>query len=146
MTKIPYGDITKALTDLSENRIQVMVAGIAVVKSQVDAGRVKLLAITNLKRAPIAPELPTAIEAGYPSLALDGLIGLFGPRSLPAGVAERIATDVAAAAADPAIAARLAATGQVLDPAGPESFAAAVEAQRMNIAAQAKALGIQPTR
>jgi tripartite-type tricarboxylate transporter receptor subunit TctC len=146
MTKIPYGDITKALTDLSENRIQVMVAGIAVVKSQVDAGRIKLLAITNLKRASIAPELPTAIEAGYPSLALDGLIGLFGPRALPAGIAERIAADVAAAAADPAIAGRLAATGQVLDPAGPETFAAAVEAQRMNIAAQAKALGIQPTK
>jgi tripartite-type tricarboxylate transporter receptor subunit TctC len=146
MTKIPYSDITKALTDLSENRIQVMVAGIAVVKSQVDAGRVKLLAITNLKRAPIAPELPTAIEAGYPSLALDGLIGLFGPRALPAGIAERIATDVAAAAADPAIAARLAATGQVLDPAGPQTFAAAVEAQRAAIAAQAKALGIQPTK
>jgi tripartite-type tricarboxylate transporter receptor subunit TctC len=51
MTKIPYSDVTKALADLSENRVQVMVAGIAIVKSQVEAGRVKILAITNLKRA-----------------------------------------------------------------------------------------------
>ena len=51
MTKIPYGDITKALTDLSENRVQVIVSGIAVVKSQVEAGKVKLLAVTSLKRA-----------------------------------------------------------------------------------------------
>src|ERR1051325_8003893 len=73
MTKIPYGDITKALTDLSANRVQVMVSGVAIVKSQVEAGKVKLLAVTNLKRASMLPDLPTAIEAGYPSLALDGL-------------------------------------------------------------------------
>ena len=56
MTKIPYSDITKALVDLSENRIQVIVSGIAIVKSQVEAGKVKLLAITNLKRASAVPD------------------------------------------------------------------------------------------
>jgi tripartite-type tricarboxylate transporter receptor subunit TctC len=146
MTKIPYGDITKALTDLSENRIQAIVSGIAVVKSLVDTGKVKLLAITNLKRTAIAPNLPTAIEAGYPALALDGLIGLFGPRTLPKDVVERIAADVLAVAGDPAIAARLATTGQQLDPEGPAAFAAAVDAQRRNIADIAKALRIQPVR
>jgi tripartite-type tricarboxylate transporter receptor subunit TctC len=146
MTKIPYSDVTKALADLSENRVQVMVSGIAIVKSQVEAGKVKVLAITNLKRASATPDLPTAIEAGYPSLALDGLIGLFGPKNLPAGAAERIAADVQAVAADPAIGPRLAATGQQLDPGGTPEFAAAVEAQRRSIAATAKALGIQPVR
>jgi tripartite-type tricarboxylate transporter receptor subunit TctC len=146
MTKIPYSDVTKALADLSENRVQVMVSGIAIVKSQVEAGKVKVLVITNLKRASATPALPTAIEAGYPSLALDGLIGLFGPKNLPAGAAERIAADVQAVAADPALGPRLAATGQQLDPGGTAEFAAAVEAQRRSIAATAKALGIQPVR
>ena len=146
MTKIPYSDVTKALADLAENRVQVMVSGIAIVKSQVDAGKVKLLAITNRKRAAAVADLPTAIEAGYPALALDGLIGLFGPKNLPPGTAERIAADVQAVAADPAIGVRLAATGQELDPGGTAEFAAAVEAQRRSIAATAKALGIQPVR
>ncbi len=146
MTKIPYGDITRALTDLSENRVQVMVSGVAIVKSQVEAGRVKLLAVTNLKRAAMLPDLPTAIEAGYPSLALDGLIGLFGSKTLPPGTAERIAADVQAVATAPAIGPRLAAAGQQLDPGGTAEFAAAVEAQRQSIAATAKALGIQPIR
>ena len=92
------------------------------------------------------PDLPTGTEAGYPALALDGLIGLFGPKNLPAGTAERIAADVQAVAADPGIGPRLAATGQQLDPGGTAEFAAAVEAQRRSIAATAKALGIQPTR
>jgi tripartite-type tricarboxylate transporter receptor subunit TctC len=146
MTKIPYSDVTKALADLAENRVQVMVAGIALVKSQVETGKVKILAITNLKRAAAVPDLPTGTEAGYPALALDGLIGLFGPRNLPPGTAERIAADVQAVAADPAIGPRLAATGQQLDPGGTAEFAAAVDAQRKGIAATAKALGIQPTR
>jgi len=146
ITKIPYGDATKSATDLSENRIQVMVAGISIVNSQVQAGKVKVIAITNLKRASSVPELPTATEAGYPSLALDGLIGLFGPKDLPAGTADRIAADVQAIAADPVIRTRLAATGQEPDPGGPTEFTAAVEAQRQSIAAIAKALGIQPVR
>jgi tripartite-type tricarboxylate transporter receptor subunit TctC len=141
MTKIPYSDITKAVADLSENRIQVIVSGIAIVKSQVDAGKVKLLAITNFKRASAVPELPTAIEEGYPSLALEGLIGIFGPRNLPTGTAERIAADVQGVAADPAVGPRLSATGQQLDPGGPAEFAAAVEAQRKNIVTTAKAFG-----
>jgi tripartite-type tricarboxylate transporter receptor subunit TctC len=146
MTKIPYSDVTKALADLAENRVQVMVSGIAIVKSQVETGKVKLLAITNLKRAAAVPDLPTGTEAGYPALALDGLIGLFGPKNLPPGTAERIAADVQAVAADPSIGPRLAATGQQLDPGGTAEFAAAVDAQRKGIAATAKALGIQPTR
>jgi tripartite-type tricarboxylate transporter receptor subunit TctC len=146
MTKIPYSDVTKALADLAENRVQVMVSGIAIVKSQVETGKVKLLAITNLKRAAAVPDLPTGTEAGYPALALDGLIGLFGPKNLPPGTAERIAADVQAVAADPSIGPRLAATGQQLDPGGTAEFAAAVDAQRKSIAATAKALGIQPVR
>ena len=146
MTKIPYSDVTKALADLAENRVQVMVSGIAIVKSQVETGKVKLLAITNLKRAAAVPDLPTGTEAGYPALALDGLIGLFGPKNLPPGTAERIAADVQAVAADPSIGPRLAATGQQLDPGGTAEFAAAVDLQRKSIAATAKALGIQPVR
>jgi tripartite-type tricarboxylate transporter receptor subunit TctC len=146
MTKIPYSDVTKALADLAENRVQVMVSGIAIVKSQVETGKVKLLAITNLKRAAAVPDLPTGTEAGYPALALDGLIGLFGPKNLPPGTAERIAADVQAVAADPSMGPRLAATGQQLDPGGTAEFAAAVDAQRKSIAATAKALGIQPVR
>jgi tripartite-type tricarboxylate transporter receptor subunit TctC len=71
---------------------------------------------------------------------------LFGPKHLSAGTANRIAADVQAVAADPAIGPRLAATGQQLDPGGTTEFAAAVEAQRQSIAATAKALGIQPVR
>ena len=146
MTKVPYNDVSRATSDLSENRIQLMATGISIVRPQVEAGKVKIIAITNHKRASAVPDIPTAAEAGYPSLTLDGLIGLFGPKNLPAGAAEKIAADVQEVSKDPTIRARLAATGQEPDPAGPAEFAAAVDAQRKSIAETAKALGIKPVK
>ena len=66
-------------TDLAEGRIQVYMPAYAIVRPQVLAGKVKVLAVTNHQRAPALPDIPTAVEAGYPSLEFDGLVGLFGP-------------------------------------------------------------------
>ena len=104
----------------------------------------KLLAVNGRQRAPILPDIPTAIERGFPSLELEGLVGLFGIQSMPNDLRERIGADVAAVAGDSAIAARLAGTAQVPNPGGPAEFAAAVEDQRAKIAAIAQALGIKP--
>jgi tripartite-type tricarboxylate transporter receptor subunit TctC len=72
MTKIPYSDITKALTDLSENRIQVIVSGIAIVKSQVEAGKVKLLASPIESEPPPYPNCRRRSKRGTPRSLLTG--------------------------------------------------------------------------
>ena len=110
------------------------------------AGKIRLLAVTNSERAPTAPEIPTVKEAGYPQLAFDGLVGFFGPADMPNTLRERIAGDVRAVAADPVIGERLAATGQILNIGGPSEFAAATDAQRAKIAAIAKELGVKPAQ
>jgi tripartite-type tricarboxylate transporter receptor subunit TctC len=107
-----------------------------------EAGKVKLLAITNSMRTPIASGTPTVSEAGYPQLTLDGLIGFFGPADMPSELRERIAAGIRAAATDETIAARLAATGQILNPGEPVEFTAAIEEQRAKLAAAAKVLGV----
>ena len=75
-----------------------MMTGLAVIQAQVQAQRVKLLAVTNNNRAVSYPDVPTVVEAGFPSLELDGLVGLFGPRLMPAELRERISTDIRAVA------------------------------------------------
>jgi tripartite-type tricarboxylate transporter receptor subunit TctC len=104
-----------------------------------------LLAVTNSVRAPVLPDVPTATEAGYPDLALDGLVGFFGPPGMPLPLREHIADDVEAVGADPAIATRLNDTGQLPNFGGPAEFHAAIEQQRARVAAAAKELGIVPT-
>jgi tripartite-type tricarboxylate transporter receptor subunit TctC len=147
IAKVPYRDIIQAPNDLAEGRIQVLMTSLANVQSQMQTGRVKVVAVTSRARAPTLPEIPTVIEAGYPALAMDGLVGLFGPRGISSELLERIATDFQAmAAADPLITTRLGATGQIFDVRGPVEFAAAVEEQRTKLAAIAKTLGIKPAQ
>jgi tripartite-type tricarboxylate transporter receptor subunit TctC len=144
VAKVPYRDILQAPNDLAEGRIQLLATSLTVVLPPMQAGRVKVLAVTSRERAPSAPEVPTVVEAGYPALQLDSPIGLFGPRGTPLELRERIADDVrAVAAADPAIATRLAATGQVVLIRGPAEFAAAIAELRAKLAATAKVLGIK---
>jgi tripartite-type tricarboxylate transporter receptor subunit TctC len=145
ITKVPYRDIVQGATDVGEGRVQVMMASWAIMQPQVQAGRIKVLAVTSREPVAIAPGIPTPAQAGYRALEVEGLVGLFGPRGMPVELRERIGADVKAAfAADPSIATRLAGTGQVVNPGGPAEFAAAIKVQRDKIAGVAEALGIKP--
>jgi tripartite-type tricarboxylate transporter receptor subunit TctC len=143
MAKVPYRDTVQGLNDLAEGRIQMYVAALAIVRSQMEAGNIKVVALTNRERSPIAPDVPTAIEAGFPALTVDGLVGLFGPRDMSIDTRERIAADVRLVAQDPVIASELAATGQVVNAGTPAEFAASIEEQRARIAAAAKSLDLK---
>jgi tripartite-type tricarboxylate transporter receptor subunit TctC len=142
VAKVPYRDILQAPNDLAEARIQALMTSLAVVQPQTQAGRVKVLAVTSRARAPTAPDVPTVVEAGYPALEMESVVGLFGPRGMPADLRERIAGDLAGVL-DPVIRERLEATGQIVNVRGPAEFAAAIEEQRAKLAAIAKVLGIK---
>jgi tripartite-type tricarboxylate transporter receptor subunit TctC len=144
MAKVPYRDTVQALNDVAEGRIHLYIAALAIVRAQMQAGRVKLLAVTNRARASAAAEVPTVAEAGFPELAFDGLVGLFGPPAMPAELRDRIAADFKAALADPAVAERLTATGQAVAPGTAAEFAAAIGEQRSKLDQSAQALGIKP--
>jgi tripartite-type tricarboxylate transporter receptor subunit TctC len=144
VTKVPYRNIVQAATDVGEGRVQIMMSSYAILQPQAQARRIKVLAVNGRTRAPILPDVPTAAEAGFPSLEMEGLVGLFGPPSMPAELRQRIGADIAAIAADAEIGSRLAATAQVANPGGPTELAAAVEAQRAQVAHIAKTLGLKP--
>jgi tripartite-type tricarboxylate transporter receptor subunit TctC len=144
ITQVPYRDINAAAIDIGEGRIDIAMLSYAMLRAQVEAGRVRLVVVNNATRAPFAPDIPTAREAGYPSLEVEGLIGLFGITALANDLKEKIAADVKAVSADPAVAERLKSTGQVVNYGGPAEFADAIAAQRANIAATAKAIDFKP--
>ncbi len=144
IAKVPYRDIMQAPNDLAESRIQVLATSFAVVQPLMKAGRIKVLAVTSRQRAPTAPDIPTAAEAGYPALTLESIGGLFGPNTMPASVREKIAADFRKVAdEDPIIAKRLADTGQVMSIRGPAEFGQGVQEQRDRLAELAKALGMK---
>ncbi len=144
MSKVPYRDTVQPSTDVSEGRIQFYWGAFAIVRPHVQAGKAKLLAVSNDAHIPDEPSVPTVREAGFPALHFDGLVGLFGPRDMAADIRDRIAADVHAVAGDPAIGARLSSTGQLVSPGGGKEFAASIDEQRSVVAAIAKEMGIKP--
>jgi tripartite-type tricarboxylate transporter receptor subunit TctC len=146
MAKVPYKNPVAAVTDLAEDRIQVYMPAYAIVRPQVLAGKVKVLAVTNHERAPALPDVPTATEAGYPSLDFDGLVGLFGPPGISDAVLNKIAADIKTIASDPAIVAKLTATGQIVSPGNAAEFTKSIAQQKAQVAAVAKLFGNKPVQ
>ena len=146
MSKVPYRDTVQPATDVGEGRIQFYWGALAIVRPHVQAGKAKILAVSNSVHIPDEPAIPTVKEAGFPTLAFDGLVGLFGPRDMADDVRERIAADVREVAGDPTIGARLLTTGQLVSPGRPAEFAASIDEQRAVVARIAKEMGIKPAQ
>lgn len=144
MAKVPYKDAVQAINDLAEGRIQAFVGAYAIMRPRVQAGKVKVIALTNRQHAKALDNIPTASEAGYKALEFDGLVGLFGPRDFPQSVRDRIAADIREVVSDPDIEAKLSATGQVVNPGTPTEFAAALDDQRHTVKQIGDTLGIKP--
>ncbi len=143
MTKVPYTDTVQPINDLAEGRIDFYVGAYAIIRPHAQPGKVKILAITNKERAPGAPDLQTVKETGYPDLEFDGLVGIFGPKTMPNDLRDRIAADVKGVLAEPEVVQRLTATGQILSPGNGAEFAAAMKAQQTQVNAAAAEVGMK---
>jgi tripartite-type tricarboxylate transporter receptor subunit TctC len=135
MVPVGYRDFAPALQDLSQGRLHVAATGVPILVPHHRAGTAKLLFVSNRERAPQAPEVPTAKEAGYPDLAFEGTVGIYGWRNMPVAMLERISAEVRAVTAEAAFAARLSASGTAARSGSAAEFAAAIEQQRAKIAA-----------
>jgi tripartite-type tricarboxylate transporter receptor subunit TctC len=144
--KVPYRDIVQAANDLAEGRIQVYSASYAIIRPQHQAGRVRVLAQLGRERAPGLGDIPTGVEAGFPELEMDGNVGLFATRAVPAALIDRIAADVVAVSKEKSVEDRLNATAQQPTVGDAHEFATSITRQRETITRIAKTLNIQPER
>ena len=90
---VPYRGFPPAVTDMLAGNIQAMFAIIAGVLPQVRAGKMKALAVTALKRSPLAPEVPSVAELGLPQLESLAWIGLLAPAGTPPAVLARLSEE-----------------------------------------------------
>ena len=135
MANIPYRDFAPAYQDLNQGRLDVIGTGVPTQVAHHRAGTAKLLFVTNRERSPQVPDVPTAKEAGFPDLTFEGVSGVYGWRDMPAEIASAWSPTSAAIVADPDFRARVLKVGTVPRTGTAEQFAAAIEAQRKQIAA-----------
>ncbi|MBC4018275.1 Bug family tripartite tricarboxylate transporter substrate binding protein [Siccirubricoccus deserti] len=146
MTHVGYRGSNAALPDLTAGRVHVLVTPLAPGLPLAREGKVRLLAVSTPERAAAAPEIPTVAEAGHPELTVEAPIGLFASRTTLLELRERIAEDLRAVAADPAVAERLRGAGLEVrgEARTPAAYAATLAAQRARWADLARLHGARP--
>jgi tripartite-type tricarboxylate transporter receptor subunit TctC len=111
LTHVPYKGNAPALNDLLGGHVAIMFDTITTSIPHVKSGKLKGLATTGAKRSPLAPDLPTMIEAGVPGFEISAWYMMFAPKSMPADVVQKVNAAVNKAIADPELAQRLSAQG-----------------------------------
>lgn len=142
MKHVAYRDIAAAVQDLRAGRVHVMIAAVPTLSPALQRDAARLLAVTSSTTTVLGSAVPTARDAGYPALTVDGLFGFWGWRGMPRDLQERIAGDVRTASTDTNLTSRLARVGFLVETGTPAQFADAVAAQRAQVGAIARIVGI----
>jgi tripartite-type tricarboxylate transporter receptor subunit TctC len=129
ITDIPFKTIAQAFTDTAAGQIHFTFTVVPAVLPSVRAGRLRGLAVTSLKRTPLAPELPTIAET-IPGYEVIGWYGLVAPARTPPEIITKLNTEIGLAMRTPEVLERLETLGAELSPpANAQAFGAYLAAQ-----------------
>ena len=109
---IPYRGGGPALQDLVAGQIDIMFDQAANSIPQIQAGKIKVFAVTAKQRMKAMPDIPTVDEAGLPGLYIAVWHGIWAPKGTPKDVAAKLTAAIQEALADPQVRARFEALGQ----------------------------------
>lgn len=129
MTHVPYKSSALSINDLAGGHIDMTFVSIALFNNIVASGNGRGIAVTAANRTPLAPDLPTMIEAGIPSYEIDGWYGIVGPAGMPAPIVDRLSSEMARIVKFPEIRDKLASAGATGVGGTPGQFAALLQAE-----------------
>jgi tripartite-type tricarboxylate transporter receptor subunit TctC len=108
LTHIPYKGTPPAMLDVSSGQVAFMFDQVTATLPLVQAGKLKLLAVTSAKRMALVPQLPTMQEAGVPGFDMASWQAVYAPKNLPAPIAQRLSSEIAKILQMPDVKAKLA--------------------------------------
>ena len=112
---VPYKAVSQAQTDLIGGQISVMLMVPPVAVPQSQAGRIRALAVSSLKRSSLLPDVPTMDESGLKGFNGFAWIGIYGPAKLPAEIVAKVAADATRVVQSPEVADRIRTLGLEVD-------------------------------
>jgi tripartite-type tricarboxylate transporter receptor subunit TctC len=127
MTTVPFRGTGPAIQEILSGRIDLMCDQTTNTTEQINAGSLKVFAVTTEARVPALPNVPTSAEAGLPAFQVGVWHGLYAPKGTPAAVLQRLSQALQVALRDPKLVARFADLGTVpvrQDQATPEAHRA----------------------
>jgi tripartite-type tricarboxylate transporter receptor subunit TctC len=126
MVHVPYTG--SPLPDVMAGRVQLFFANAAALPL-IREGKLKALAVSSLQRLPVAPDLPTVAEAGYPGFEAVAWFGLLAPKGVSPEIVSRLEAETRSALSQPAVKARLVEMGAVAQSSSAISFSKVIEAE-----------------
>ncbi len=129
MVHIPYRGSAGMLADLMGGQIEATFGDLLVLIPQIEAGKVRPLAVTSKRRNPMLPHVPTVAESGYPGFEALSWQGLFAPAGTPAEVTNKLSTEVGKALKSEDIQTYFGSRGFLVEGSTPAAFKSFVEAE-----------------
>ncbi len=143
LMQVPYPGSAQSMTDVLAGRVPLMFGPASTVLSNVQAGKLKALAVTQPKRAAIAPDVPTMVEAGVPGYSAGIWMGLLAPAGTPPDIVDKLSQAVNEALQEKDVLDVMHKQG--VDPLGGSeaAFAQYIDAELKKWAAVAEAAGLK---
>lgn len=141
LVHVPYKGFPPAVTDMLAGNIDTMFAIVPGVLQHVKAGKMTGLAVTALKRSPIAPDVPSVAELGYPQLESLAWIGLAAPAGTPRAVIDRLSEQTTRSMRAPDVRELLGKQGFDVVAGSPKEFADWIRAESQKWSAVVRASG-----
>jgi tripartite-type tricarboxylate transporter receptor subunit TctC len=141
MVHVPNKTVAGATADLMSGQVQMVFLVSTAAVPQIQAGRIRGLGVTSLKRSPVVPDLPTLDEAGVPKFEATAWYGFLAPAATPPAIVAKLHDEVTKVIKLPEITQRLQKLG--LEPIGSsqQAFAAFINAELVKWARIAKVSG-----
>jgi tripartite-type tricarboxylate transporter receptor subunit TctC len=125
LSHVPYKGTPPALTDVASGQIPFMFDQMTAALPLVQAGKLKFLAITTAKRSPLAPDLPTMMEAGIAKFEMSSWQAVYAPKGTPKPIVQKLHAEIVKILAQPEVKEKLSVQlGMTIVGSSPEELAA----------------------
>jgi len=141
MTHVPYKGGAPAMAALLSNQLEVYIATVPTIMPMVNAGRIRAIAVSTLKRSPALPDVPTMAESGLPGFDVSSWFCIVGPAGMPKPIVALLNKEIAAALASPDAKQRLTAAGVNVETTTPEGLSAFVRSEIVKMGKAVRASG-----
>ena len=142
-THVPFNGSPPAVTATIQNETQMMFAVMAPLQAQIQAGKLRPIAVTTVKRFPLFPDLPTIAESGFPGFDAQAWNGILVPAATPKPIVARLNAEINAIFKLPDVIEKMRAAGFELVGGTPEDFSALLARENAQWAPVMKRLGLK---
>lgn len=129
MIHAPYKSGGAGATDLMGGQVHMMFEQMYAAMPAIKGGKLRALAITSKTRSPLAPDVPTMAEQGFPEIEVQNWQGLIGPKGMPADLVKQLNAVVNKALQDPDLKERILSQGNEVGGGTSEQFAALIKTE-----------------